>query len=136
MNFGSIDEQVFDVVGRPAYGEPAFVLVPKIEKQAYWSNLVKPGSSIVGFRSRDLVAMVCYYEGNLYDASNLKNFEERAICAYGRMSTSYPTVAMCADQTGSLEIIGSLTQHGMTIEETPAYLAWVALDPTLNKEVR
>ena len=58
MNFGSIDEQVFDVVGRPAYGEPAFVLVPKIEKQAYWSNLVKPGSSIVGFRSRDLVAMV------------------------------------------------------------------------------
>ncbi|WP_158025708.1 hypothetical protein [Rhodoferax antarcticus] len=131
MNFQNSDF-VIAVVGRPAFGEPGLVLVPKLEKQAMWSNLVKPGSSLVGFRTRDLLATIVYFEGNMHHASNLKTFEERAVCAYGRMSTSYPTVAMCADQIDSLEVIGTLTQRGMTIDETPAFKAWVALDKSLQ----
>ncbi|OLP04491.1 hypothetical protein BLL52_4101 [Rhodoferax antarcticus ANT.BR] len=39
---------------------------------------------------------------------------------------------MCADQIDSLEVIGTLTQRGMTIDETPAFKAWVALDKSLQ----
>lgn len=34
-----------------------------------------------------------YFEGNLYDAVNLKTFAERAQCAAGRAAVDYPTVA-------------------------------------------
>ncbi len=125
----------FDVVGRPAYGQKALVLVPKLDNQAIWAKLIKPGSSMVGFRAQGFDATIIYYEGNIYGASNLKSYEDRAICAYGRLSHSYPTVAMCADQIDSLEVIGHITQHGMDIEETAAYRAWVALDETLTQQV-
>jgi len=35
----------------------------------------------------------CYYEGNLYDAVNLRLFHERLMCAAGRLVQKYPTVA-------------------------------------------
>ncbi len=127
--------KTFDVVGRPAYGQKALVLVPKLANQAIWAKLIKPGSSMVGFRTGGFDATVVYFEGNIYGAENLKTFEERAICSYGRMVMSYPTCAMCAEQIDSLEVVGYVTQHGLEIDETPAYLAWVALDKTLAQAV-
>lgn len=127
--------KTFDVVGRPAYGQKALVLVPKTANQAIWAKLIKPGSSMVGFKAHGFDATIVYFEGNVYGAENLKTFEERAICAYDRLTHSYPTVAMCADQIESLEVVGYVTQHGLEIDETPAYLAWVALDKTLAQAV-
>ena len=124
-----------NVIGRPTYGNPALVLVPKLDKQDMWAKLVKPGSSMVGFTTIDFAGTVVFYEGNLYGASNMVTFKERAIVAYSRLAMSYPTVASCADQIDSLEVIGTITQHGMDIEETPAYLAWVALDAALTQVV-
>jgi hypothetical protein len=124
----------FDVIGRPAYGQPALVVVPKLGMQDAWANRLKPGSSMVAFRASGWPAMFVYYEGNMYGACNLKTFQERATNAYGRMAMSYPTTAMTADDTDSLEVIGTITQHGMEIEETEAYLAWIALDKTLVHE--
>lgn len=35
-----------------------------------------------------------YYEGNLYDAVNLRTYNERIQCAAGRAYHNYPTIAM------------------------------------------
>lgn len=102
-------KQIKFVSRRPSYGQAATVCVPKLESQALWSTLVKPGSSIVAFLTKDGAGKICYFEGNLYGASNLRTFKERASCAYGRMATSYPTTALCGDQIDILDAIGMIT---------------------------
>ena len=48
----------FDVVGRPAYGQKALVLVPKTANQAIWAKLIKPGASMVGFKAQGFDATI------------------------------------------------------------------------------
>lgn len=61
-----------------------------------------PGSGIVGIPRHG--QLLIYYEGNLYGACNLHAVEDRIVCAFGRLATTYPTCAMrgvfdeeCAD---------------------------------------
>lgn len=61
------------------------------------SNLashIQPGSGIVGVPGHHHLHI--YYEGNLYDASNLRDPLERVVCAFGRAASMAPTVAMMA----------------------------------------
>lgn len=129
--------EIAEVIGRPVYGKPALVVVPKLDRQDYWKLNIKPGSGMVAFQASDSSSVYfVYYEGNLYNACNLQTFEDRAVCAYGRMAMSYPTTAVCAGDMDGLEVIGTVTPQGIEIEETEAYKAWVALDKTLVEGVR
>lgn len=72
--------------------DTATIYVP-VEGTIY-DNLIAPGSGIVGIEREG--TLVCYYEGNLYRALNMLEGRERVICAFGRLATRYPTVAMMA----------------------------------------
>lgn len=56
--------------------------------------VIDPGSGIVGIRKGPSRMLVIYYEGNRFDAINLREGRERVVCAFGRLATQYPTVAM------------------------------------------
>jgi len=115
---------------RPAYGQTALLVVPKIEHQQRWSTIIKGGSGIVGYLVNSETIHV-YYEGNLYNASNLKTFEERALCAYGRCSMRYPTIAQVAVPMAEFEIVGKLSPDCFDLQSTPAVKAWRALEESM-----
>lgn len=51
--------------------------------------------------------LLVYFEGNLYDAVNLRTFEERVQCASGRLATNYPTVAMAGFPRSQFVVVGT-----------------------------
>lgn len=115
---------------RPAYGQTALILVPKIQHQQKWSTIIKGGSAIVGYlvNSETLHA---YYEGNIYRASNLNSYEERALCAYGRLTMRYPTIAQVAVPVHEFEVVGSLTSSSFKIHANPSSDAWFAMEDSM-----
>lgn len=117
----------------PAWGDRAAVVVPKPEHQNEVAMYIAPGSGIVacqipGAGDRLLV----YFEGNINGASNLNTLEDRALRAYDRMSTRYPTIAMAALSADLFEVIGSVAPNDFVIDkENNALQAWIAHDPKL-----
>lgn len=71
-----------------------------------YAAIIAPGSGIVVVPGTPNPIM--FYEGNLYDAVNLRDPIERVICAFGRAATQAPTVAMMAvlpcDMTGLIRV--------------------------------
>lgn len=120
----------FEVIGRPAHGSNALLVVPKIDKQELWSCMVKPGSAMVAYimqsNEKESRTLITYYEGNIFNSSNLVTFHDKAICAYGRMTAKYPTVAMAADTTDSLEIVGLISPSIFELNATDAFKSWVS----------
>lgn len=57
-----------------------------------YDGIITPGSGIVGIERNG--GLLLYYEGNHYGASNMHEARERVMCAFGRLATRYPTVAM------------------------------------------
>lgn len=123
---------------RPQWGEPAAVIVPKLQCQERIGATIKPGSAIVAYRLlSDLSLVQTYYEGNMLGASNLNSFEERALTAYGRMSHSYPTRASMQLSKDDFEVVGEITPEGMDIDRShPALQAWMQRDPSLEGLLR
>jgi len=115
---------------RPAYGQTALLLVPKIEHQQKWSTIIKGGSAIVGYLV-DSETIHAYYEGNIYRFDNLQTYEERALCAYGRLCMVYGTVAQVGVPVAEFEIVGKLTPECFDLQSTPAVKAWRALDASM-----
>jgi hypothetical protein len=56
------------------------------------ARTIAPGSGVVARKTSDDKWQL-HYEGNLYDAINLKRFADRVWCAYSRQITKYPTIA-------------------------------------------
>ena len=112
---------------RPVWGQKALLLVPKSEHHLKWKFLIKQGSAIVGYRRSEETAHV-YYEGNLYNASNLTTFRERAVCAYGRMTNQYPTVAQAMVDLEEFEIVGEMTATTFELKASAGLDAWTNLD--------
>jgi hypothetical protein len=54
---------------------------------------IDPGSGIVGTTELHDGYLTLYYEGNRYNAVNMRRFEERIYHAAGRMFEGYPTIA-------------------------------------------
>jgi hypothetical protein len=69
--------------------QPYLVVLPRTDNAA--ANF-KEGSAIVAEEGKDLYLL--HYEGNVYDACNLKTFAGKLICAAGRKATKYPTTAL------------------------------------------
>lgn len=82
------------------------------------------GSAIVAFKS-DSDHLVIYYEGNLYGASNLRRFEDRALMAYGRLTQRAPTIAMAAVPMSEFVPVGHITSERMTIQERDLLEMWL-----------
>lgn len=112
---------------RPAYGDLAYILAPKVEHQFKWLHLVKGGSAIVGFPV-DPQHFVIYYEGNLYEAENLNSFKERAIVAYGRLTKRAPTIAFCRVDCSEFEVVGVVSSSAYNVMPTTAFTEWLSLD--------
>lgn len=115
---------------RPAYGQTALLLVPKIEHQQKWSTIIKGGSAIVGYLVNS-ETIHAYYEGNLYNAANLKSYEERALCAYGRLAMRYGSIAQVAVSVDEFEVVGKLSPDCFDLQSTPSVKAWRALDASM-----
>ena len=69
--------------------KPYLVLVPKTDEGA---QNFKEGSAIVAEEKKDYYLL--HYEGNVYDACNMRTFAGKLICAAGRKAENYPTSAI------------------------------------------
>lgn len=107
---------------RPGYGEQALVVVPKAAST--WSKMIVSGSAIAAFKS-DAQNLVIYYEGNLYGASNLRRFEDRALIAYGRLTQRAPTIAMAVVPISEFVIVGHMTPERLAIQERDRLEMWL-----------
>jgi|GEM_PF-1653403 len=98
------------------------------------SASIAKGSGIVADLSRPDGIVVVWYEGNIYGASNLHQFEERITCAAGRAQESYPTVAKIAlsrqDYNDAFAEIGKFSglirkrTHEIVIKDTITAQQW------------
>lgn len=81
-----------------------------------------------------------YFEGNRYDAVNLRTFEERLNCAAGRLVTKYPTVATAQYRRSEFEVVGRFWMsadyktHGFVAYDQPAIDAWTGVPVPLVAE--
>lgn len=78
---------------------------------------IDPGSAVVGDPETieaqpgagpeaDPERVVVDYEGNRFDAENMRRFADRALHAYGRHRTAYPTTARAAVRPSDLMLVG------------------------------
>lgn len=89
-------------------GLRVYMASERSEKEGY---TLPEGTAVVsrGYKD-DEGKMLCFFEGNIYGASNLRTFESRAICAAGRLVKNYPTIAKgkipidCLIEVGVIEI--------------------------------
>lgn len=120
-------------IGRPEWGAPAALVVPLLEHQEKWGKQIKPGSALVAYMN-DQKTYTLYYEGNMFNAENIRTFSERALHAYGRMTKSYPTVAKSIADPAEFEVVGAFTPDNMELDDSPALKAWLELDSTLQPD--
>lgn len=76
---------------------------------------VKKGSGIVGYADVGYTRpgrTRVYYEGNLYDAVNLRTWKERVQTAADRCRANYPTIAQAWVQPSDLVHIGGIDAAG------------------------
>jgi translation initiation factor IF-1 len=88
------------------------------------------GSAIVGGPPRD-GKVVIYYEGNLYDAVNLRTFEERVRQAASRKHHLAPTSAILLIDEGDLVAVGvhNYELNRNRIDNKAALDAWLGTEP-------
>lgn len=71
------------------------------------SQYVAPGSGIVGVADEKRPDRVrIWYEGNLYDAENMRTYKDRLMHAADRAATNYPTVARATVPKDDLIAVG------------------------------
>src|SRR5262245_57192180 len=89
--------------------EPPFlILLPK--PGTYAATAIADGSGVVGVESAPGKLTVSY-EGNLYDAVNLRNWSDRVIHAADRLRTGYPTSARGIFPAQDFQIIGTVQPY-------------------------
>ncbi|EIF42872.1 hypothetical protein DOK_11846 [gamma proteobacterium BDW918] len=105
---------------------PIGVFIPRSPTTKALAHL-KPGSAIVSDSTLLTGALIeVYYEGNIYGAENLMTFEEKALCATGRMIQRYPTTARSWVTSGSLIQVGHISvvqPMSAPVPESMAYLS-------------
>lgn len=116
---------------KPVFGDNCYLIVPNIQNQDLIARRIKGGSAIVtaGLCGDKYLA---YYEGNLYGASHLNCFHERALVAYGRLVSGHPTGARMFVIADSFEVIGKITNNTFEIVHNQILRNWIDRDPTLN----
>lgn len=112
-------------IERPQYGELTNIYVPTTESMGLVEKTIVRGSGIVGFIPDERAEqMIVYFEGNLYDAEALRQFNDRAKQAYGRMATKYPTVAKSVMPLAMFESVGYTDGSNVVINNQEAVDRW------------
>ena len=92
------------------------IAIPKQGTPA--SQMLAPGSALA--RSRCLGDQALYYyEGNLYQASNLRQFSEKAYHAASRAVENYPTIAKSLFAQKDVWLIGSFDERHIPLYDIP-----------------
>tara|TARA_R110001592_G_scaffold316364_1_gene592815 strand:- start:51145 stop:51648 length:504 start_codon:yes stop_codon:yes gene_type:complete len=88
---------------------PIGVFIPRHSQSKTLKHLAQ-GSAIVSDASLLSGGLIeVYYEGNVIGASNLIEFEDKALCAVGRLIQRYPTVARSWVKPDSLLQVGHIS---------------------------
>jgi hypothetical protein len=97
-------------------------------RASYTVAHIAPGSGIVG-QPQDDGTILVYYEGNIYDARNIRTYDDRCDHAFDRMRTNYPTVARAIVNPRDLIDVGTwepATHSVVTTREEAALIGrWV-----------
>lgn len=72
--------------------ESLSIIIPKMTGTQH--HFIQPGSAIVGYDPQNIPGTtLIYYEGNLFNIENLQTYWQRLLCAAGRCTQRYPTIA-------------------------------------------
>lgn len=101
---------------------------------------ILPHSGIVGTAQAAGMVLIDY-EGNRYQAANIVSFADRVHHAWGRHSTSYPTVARACIPAEELIAVGSYDPLRGDVqlygpEERQALCAWLEVEQLDEQELR
>jgi hypothetical protein len=105
------------------------------------ARIVAGGSAIVGKADSDEAEQVTVdFEGNLYEAANIKTFADRARHAAGRKTALYPTVARQVVSRSHLRQVGWFDERaGITLldgaEAQEALASWLGMEMIEEKEL-
>ena len=105
------------------------MLVPESGTSA-WATIDRK-SGIVG-RDIGVGQFEVYFEGNRYGAVNLATFEQRVLCAAGRLVSKYPTIARAVFAATDFKVVGSVDWDAaaVRIEDKTAVDVWTGLIPS------
>lgn len=102
-----------------------------------------PGSAIVSSPDAPSAesGLLCYFEGNLYGASNIVTYADRAMVASDRLLANYPTSATAVFNQTHLTLVGSYdTESGdvsLDPDRSAELAAWLQVTPqNLQIELR
>ena len=86
--------------------------------EQFGAHGIVPGSAIVARddRESDSDPLLVHYEGNMYGATNLESYLDRALCAAGRLLERYPTTAKMAAAPDELMFVGYLDYEQQRID--------------------
>lgn len=112
------------------------IFVPRDEADIDTGPLagIRRGSAIIG-RPTDGGVLDVSFEGNIFDAVNLRRYAERVASAYDRLRSNYPTVARRSVPSYLLTWVGAWDhEHGRVLLgwQSGALIRWLdvsLLDP-------
>lgn len=103
------------------------VYVPKSEEV---QARIAPGSGIVCAET-DKPYRMLYFEGNIYNAVNIRTFADKVLIAAGREAENYPTVAKYLVDPAEVEEVGTFDGHSITVTNEDALREWIGdFDPS------
>ncbi len=93
------------------------VYIPKPD--THIANIISKGSAVIKAKPLTESLMLVYYEGNIFQASNVVTFSDKCRLAAGRATDSYPTTAMLVAREGDMTLVGryDLEEHHFTLDE-------------------
>lgn len=94
---------------------------------------ILPGSAIVGAWEFMVGRVMLDYEGNKYDAANLRRFVERCYHAWSRHVERYPTVARIYVQGAEVIEVGTFDPERKIVTlnplDEPKLVRWLGFTP-------
>ncbi len=116
------------VVYLPAGGHPATVGIDR-------------GSAIVGLPDPGSEEVRIYFEGSVYEQSDMVTLADRAVHACGRLRERYPTLAMRVVPRAALVVVGTFDEAAariiLTGEQSAAAVAtWLGMASLDHAELR
>lgn len=105
------------------------VLVPT--QESHLRNIIRKGSAIVV--DGDIkVGAIAYFEGNVYEACNIKTFEDKAYHATSRLEHKYPTSAKVYVTDADMLVVGTYSSETGIFSKSDNKTAHTLLDDWLK----
>jgi DMSO/TMAO reductase YedYZ molybdopterin-dependent catalytic subunit len=91
---------------------------------------IRPASAIAAVPSATEY-LTCYFEGNVYNAANIKTYADRALHAVGRLHTKYPTAACMNIPRAALIPVGTFDDKFGEVrvdqDRRPLLASWIGV---------